>query len=148
MSTMELSKNTLLATRGGDLKGEKARQSSSTTMTLKLYPKTPRLGTTVKHSSAGLVPFLLRTVAAPTIRINTTDAPRLSDDLVAVQKAAKVIRAAVDDGTITSSEADAVLALLTENFTARRINKIFERVADPHLSHHWFLTTRFSSSDE
>jgi hypothetical protein len=145
---MELSKNTLLATRGSDVKGEKARQPSSTTMTLKLYPKTHRLGSAVKQSTTGLVPFLLRTVAAPTVHINTTATSRLSDDLVAVQKAAKVIRAAVDDGTITSSEADAVLALLTENFTARRINKIFERVADPHLSQHWFLTTRFSSSDE
>lgn len=152
MSTMELSKNTLLAMRGNQSKTEQLRQPSGSS-TPTFYPtvrraiSTGKVGSSAKPSLA-VVPFLLKTVTAPTIEAKSPSPYRLGEELVAVQKAAKVINAAVEDGTITAREADAVFSLLSENFAARRINKVFERIADSHRSHQWFFTTRLSSTDE
>jgi hypothetical protein len=83
-----------------------------------------------------LVSFLIRTVAAPS---TFHPAPSLATDLGTIEKAAKVILEAVGDGTLTAPEGDAVLTLLTENFAARRVNRIFERISDaPKFE--WFMT--------
>jgi hypothetical protein len=82
-----------------------------------------------------LVPFLVKTVTAPTTYVPVAS---LAADLSTIEKAAKLILEAVDDGTLTAHEGDAVLTVLTENFAARRINRIFERISDaPKFE--WFM---------
>lgn len=83
-----------------------------------------------------LISYLVRTVAAPTTYVPSAS---LATDLGTIEKAAKVILEAVDDGTLTAPEGDAVLSLLTENFTARRVDRIFERISEaPKFE--WFMT--------
>lgn len=80
--------------------------------------------------------FLVQTVMQPVVNGRPTPA---ASNLKAIVKAAKVILEAVDDGTLTDSEADAVLTLLTENFATSRIDRIFERISEaPKMG--WFST--------
>ena len=61
-----------------------------------------------------------------------------SGDTEAVSKAAKVILGAVQDGTLTDKEANAVLELMARNYVAHRFDRVFENISNMGESQ-WFL---------
>lgn len=87
------------------------------------------------------VGLLLKALLAPRVERRG----KLTDDLIAVRKAVDALLEAVDDGTIEEHECAAILKIVTANFTSRRLESIFERIAEAPETR-WFLTAHHKRS--